>query len=445
MIAPRPKFGSELLEDAPCGVAVSDPEGRILYLNTTLKRWTGHENWTPDASEFQSMSGLFAGAGGIFYDAQVLPMIQLQGFVREIACDLLCNDTDTIPVLLSGIARTDDSGAICRHDYTLFDARERRLYERELQRRRAEADELAAIIRSSPNAIFRVAADGRVKSMNRGAALQSGHDAETAIGLPVSEVYPLKNEGNWFETYADPAREFTFEGESNSGRFFEITICPISDTENYSADYSVILRDVTTRKLAEQQTEIAVAEMRHRVKNTLGVVAGIARQSLPREHAMAFVPRLQALARAHDDLMRGPGIGLSLFEMLDATMVEAGGNSRVRIEGQDIGLGSRQATALNMVFHELVTNALKYGALSEPAGSVTLTCTTGEDGFTKITWVERDGPKVTEPKRTGFGTRMMRAMLSPDFTRHYSLNFASDGLCVEMEISPGEEPEANVH
>lgn len=176
---------AELLEDAPCGIVMTNPDGRLHYVNETLKRWLN----LPTGSERpQRMPDLMTGPGKLFYETHLAPMLRLQGFAREISCSLHVRHGPPLPVLLSGVARHDSKGQPTRFDFTIFDARERRMYEDNLRAARRKADELAAIVRTSPNAILRVDADGVILNWNAGAERLLGRSFDAVQGRCVQDL-----------------------------------------------------------------------------------------------------------------------------------------------------------------------------------------------------------------------------------------------------------------
>ena len=439
---------TELIEDAPCGIAVTDPDGRLRYVNKTLTQWLGlPPGGDPSRATFAS---LLTGPGRIFYDTHMAPMMRLQGFVREISCTLDVQDGPPLPVMLSGVARRDAQGVCTRFDYTVFDARERRAYEEALRRAKREAGELAAIVSSSPNAILRVDSGGCVRSWNNGAVRLLGRSAEQALGRPVAEAIQLLDRPGWFMREARALRdeaEISFEARHASARDFEVTLAPIGERglPGASEDWSVILRDVTRRKQAERRLQVIFDEMRHRMKNTLGVVAGIARQTLPRPSAEQLVSRLQALSSAHDALIRpdddiGSEPVVEIGALLAFSCKAAGGSARFVIQGPRVRLSARQATSMSMALHELVTNALKYGALSSEQGQVRVDYTLdgpGETGPFRLRWREVGGPPVTPPTRQGFGSKMIGLVLQAELGAEVRSEFAPEGFRFEVAFTAG--------
>lgn len=192
--------------------------------------------------------------------------------------------------------------------------------------------------------------------------------------------------------------------------------------------------DIHEQKTAEDHLNLMVLELNHRVKNNLATVQSIALQSLrgvesPHAAREAFLKRIAALASAHDILTReqweGAGVGEVAHGVLDAL---TGEHARVRIEGPPLRLDAKTALALSMAFHELGTNALKYGALSQPGGYVVLEWSTGPEGELSIGWTERGGPLVSPPERRGFGSRLLERGLAAELHGEVALRFEPAGL-----------------
>lgn len=432
---------TELVEDAPCGIVVTDPDGRLLFVNGTLKRWLNISVTTGAAPE--RLPDLMAGAGRLFYETHLAPMMHLQGFAREIACSMEVAGGDALPILLSGAARRDVAGKIVRCDYTIFAARERHIYEDELRTAQVKAEELAAIVRTSPNAILRVSEAGLIKSANAGAEKLLGKDAQAILKHPVQDLICFSTPREWFDRARErcsSASEAVIETRDAEGRHFETTVVPIGDTVVHSpADYSIILRDITAQKRAEQRLKVVMDEMKHRVKNTLAVVSGIARQTLPPDFRDAFIGRLHALSRAHDVLADDSQQAAEVRDLLELTAVEAGGDERFRISGpQNVGLSPEQAQSLSMALHELATNALKYGALSEPSGYVEVDCELTDQDSLRLVWQERDGPPVSPPTNHGFGSRMINTLLKLDLGAEVEIEYHPEGVRCEIVFKVGD-------
>jgi PAS domain S-box-containing protein len=201
--------------------------------------------------------------------------------------------------------------------------------------------------------------------------------------------------------------------------------------------------DVTEREEAAAQRELLLAEMSHRVKNTLAVVQAIARQTFKRAGTAAagraFEGRLAALAATHDLLTRDSWDSAPLTRLAaDALRADDARGARVALSGPEVLLPPKQAVALTLALHELFTNALKYGALSNDGGRVALAWRTG-DGTLRLAWSETGGPPVAPPARRGFGSVLIERALAHDCDATVRLAYPPDGLTcsIEMPLPPG--------
>ena len=192
--------------------------------------------------------------------------------------------------------------------------------------------------------------------------------------------------------------------------------------------------DIDERKRAEERRGMLINELNHRVKNTLAAVQSIARQTLRSDRPIEqtvdlFTARLVALSAAHDVLTRESWQGAPLKEIAEGALrpFVVQGEARITIAGPELRMGARAALALAMALHELAMNAAKYGALSNEAGTIALTWS-ARDAHLDLEWRESDGPPVTKPERTGFGTRLITQGLRADLDGGAELDFAPGGL-----------------
>ncbi|PIB91924.1 sensor histidine kinase [Caulobacter sp. FWC2] len=201
-------------------------------------------------------------------------------------------------------------------------------------------------------------------------------------------------------------------------------------------------RDDEARRAAERQ-QLMINELNHRVKNTLVVVQSLARHSLrpvadqgDLEHGLnQFNDRLYTLASAHDLLTRRNWEGADLGELLAEALKPYA--SQVSLDGPSVPLAPNAAVALAMIFHELATNASKYGALSTDSGKVAVSWSLGGRTLLTIEWRERGGPAVKPPERGGFGSRLIAASLKGDLAGSATFDYAPEGLtCVMSIIAP---------
>jgi len=179
---------------------------------------------------------------------------------------------------------------------------------------------------------------------------------------------------------------------------------------------------------AEAEQRLLNQEISHRLKNTLAMVQAIAGQTLRNvtEHDAvdAFMARLQALSTAHEILLKQSWSSARLREIIEKVMALHADEGRVTMEGPEIPVSPRMALSLSLILHELATNALKYGSLTNETGKVDIRWSIHgpeEDRSLQLLWQERGGPPVSEPKEGGFGSRLIRMGLagSGDVEKRY--------------------------
>jgi two-component sensor histidine kinase len=198
--------------------------------------------------------------------------------------------------------------------------------------------------------------------------------------------------------------------------------------------------DVTDEVEAKGRLKLVVQEVDHRANNLLAVVQSIVRLSKdddPQRLQRNIVGRIDALARAHQLVSdarweRGDLRRLVTEELLPYTLGEP---SRSSLQGPPMGLNSAEAQALAMGFHELATNAAKYGALRAPDGRISVTWRRDNGGARHIRWQEDGGPPVPAPARKGFGAKLLERTLRGvgGATR---LTWRSEGLVCDFELPP---------
>lgn len=213
--------------------------------------------------------------------------------------------------------------------------------------------------------------------------------------------------------------------------------------------------EVTSVVRAEAHQRMMVAELNHRVKNSLAVVVGIAIGTLPQGPMRdAFIARLKSLSRAHELLSEVNWSAVRLVEILrgEAASFIANGRERMVLTGPEVLVPPRVAQSLALVAHELTTNAAKYGALSVESGHVEVSWTVAENGIPtlRLVWREIDGPVIAARTRRGFGSRVIEREVTSGMNGTVSMEFAPGGLQAVIEVplerrtaaSPPRSPEA---
>jgi len=218
----------------------------------------------------------------------------------------------------------------------------------------------------------------------------------------------------------------------------------------------IIISDIGARKQVETeqqhyqgQLRLLINELNHRVKNTLATVQSMAAQTLRNEPEPAvafekFESRLLGLSQVHDVLTRESWHGAALRDVAEralAPFTEATG--RTHIAGPSVWLQPGGALTMALIFHELATNALKYGALSKPDGRVALDWAyDAENRALRLTWTESGGPPVATPTRRGFGSRLIERSLRGEMKGAATMDYRPEGLVCVMQVTLSEAAEA---
>lgn len=212
---------------------------------------------------------------------------------------------------------------------------------------------------------------------------------------------------------------------------------PLHDESGALVGAINMLIDISSVRRAEQHRQLLVNELNHRVKNALATVQSIALQSFGRGNAdeafRRFEERLVALSKAHDALTEEDWDSASLNSILSQTIfaLHAYDRSRFDIAGPDVRLSPRTALSLAMAFHELCSNAAKFGALSNAGGRVRVSWSIARDGGSpdiRISWTEEGGPPISPPDRKGFGSRLIERGLALELGGTVNLTFPAEGV-----------------
>ncbi len=215
---------------------------------------------------------------------------------------------------------------------------------------------------------------------------------------------------------------------------------PWRDNQGRIGGLVISWEDITASKQAEERQHMLMREVLHRTKNLLAVVQSIAAGTFRRTKdpaQQAFLSRLHALANAHGLLTDAAGEGAMLDDIARGQL--AGFVGAVSIDGPPVFLKPSAAQSFALVIHELATNAAKHGALSSPAGSVTIrwaVCSNSGTPKLRFLWEEKGGPPVVKPSHKGFGTVLLEHAIA-GIDSAPSIDFARTGLRYETETALG--------
>lgn len=211
---------------------------------------------------------------------------------------------------------------------------------------------------------------------------------------------------------------------------------PLSAIELISGIQSALLVRMRQRDVAEHiDREVELRrELNHRVKNILASVVSIFQMTRRGANTLGdltsdFEGRLHALSNVHSAVFQASREAVSISSITELTFApyQGRGADRVSAHGPELTLTGESSTTLALCLHELITNAIKYGALSHPSGTVSFSWAIAE-GVLNICWREAGGPPVVVPSRTGYGTRYIRSALTSLFGQRPLIDFRPGGL-----------------
>ena len=302
---------------------------------------------------------------------------------------------------------------------------------------------------SAPALIWVTDAVGAVTFANRHYETVFGRAAEAMSGSGWEQIVLPEDLDAYRRAFGRAMRDradfkHTTRGRDRHGRvlWFRCEGTPRFDADGEFVGYTGCNVEVTEAMVAQEQQRLLINELNHRVKNTLATVQSIAAQTArraesPEDFREKFETRLIALSQTHNALTRGGWESASLRELLSQEL-KPYASEQLRLDGPDVDLPTRVAVTLGMVFHELATNAAKYGALSSPTGMVRVSWQTvlgaGVPPVLVLQWREESGPPVKVPKRRGFGSRLIEGSVKGDLGGSSRMVFDPDGLNCRLEI-----------
>ncbi|PVE24787.1 hypothetical protein DC522_09240 [Microvirga sp. KLBC 81] len=329
-------------------------------------------------------------------------------------------------------------------------------------RKRAEAalreseERFRLIVESARNyAILITDPQDRITDWFAGAAFVFGWSAEEIIGQPGSILFTEQDrEAGEPEREIETARTKGFAQDvrwhlRKDGRqvFIEGSVAALRRPDGSLQGFLKIGQDTTERQAYEQtlraserHAKLLLAELQHRVRNTLGVIRSIARRTAatsatPEDYAMHLEGRIDAFARVQAAVTRNPlaGVDLEILVADELRAVTAHEGEQVKsISGPAMRLQPKPAETFALAIHELATNAVKYGALSIPEGRIAVTWTidrSGDEPRLVFQWIEtRVRLSSDKSRRRGFGTELIERTLGYELGSEAELDFTPHGL-----------------
>ncbi len=344
-------------------------------------------------------------------------------------------------------------GAInCFRDIT-----ERKQTERALERSQSDLREqeqrLAATYEHAAIGISEADADGRLLRVNEAMCDITGCAREELVGTYMFQrTYQPdvdQDRAAFRKQVAGDLGIYSVEKRMvrKDGRVIWISVrsAPVRDARGHFLFAVRVVQDITERKAAEERQKLLLDELNHRVKNTLATVQSLAKQTAGSASSAGafrerFEGRLIALSKAHDQLTMRNWQNADLRAILKAAMAPYVASAREQpvLRGEDVMLRPRAAVTLAMVFHELTTNAAKYGALSVPAGRIEVAwdirSPTSRKPCLCIDWREEGGPPVQKPLKKSFGSRFIEGSVPSELHGKAKLIYDPAGLHCTLEI-----------
>lgn len=300
---------------------------------------------------------------------------------------------------------------------------------------------LESVLNASKDCIKVLTFDGELVFMNEsGQAVMEVDDFGALKGLPWARFWEgtARNDAEQALATARAGGTGHFTGSAKTAkgtdRFWDVTVTHIPGRDSGAGHILSISRDITEAHRLEEQKELLSRELSHRVKNSLSLAQAIATQTFRGSDSgqlATYSTRLAALGAAQSLLLQKQWTSVSTNRLIEDALRPICSAERIALDVEDFEMDGRRALALALALHELGTNAIKYGALSQPGGSVLLSLST-KKGQLELIWREVGGPLVHLPLETGFGTRLITRNLQTDFGGKVELNYLPTGVVLTL-------------
>jgi PAS domain S-box-containing protein len=448
-----------ILDMLPIATFICDAKGTILQYNRrAVEIWgrtpqpeTTHQDFTADTNFF-NLDGTSAQTSMI---AEVLasgtPVRDAERIVER-------GDGTRVIVSVNIDPLRNTKGELVGAVNCFLDVTERKRTDAALESSRLHALEqeqrLAATYEHAAIGISEIAPDGTFLRVNEAITAITGYSREHLLANKLfTHTHPDDADPDREAFRKQIAGELEFYSVEKrfvrkDGRLIWLSVrsSPIRAADGHLLYLVRVVQDITERKASERRQKLLMDELNHRVKNTLATVQSLASQTArgaptPAAFRESFEGRLIALSKAHDQLTMHHWESAALRELLSANIAPyvVDGMERVVLRGEDVVLRPRAVLTLAMAFHELTTNAAKYGALSVPGGRIEIHWRSfrhEDDGrqLLRIVWTEQGGPPVAGPRERGFGSKLIEGSIAAELGGRASLAFDPAGLRCEIDI-----------
>ncbi|MBZ7926774.1 PAS domain S-box protein [Ensifer adhaerens] len=427
-----------IFSQSAAGIGQMDLTGRFLLVNNRFCEIVGYS----EAELLTMRMHDITFPEDVAESARRFKTMASTGQSYEIEKRYLRKDGSLVWVTSSVSALRDERGNFREAAAVIVDITERKRAQ-EVERR------LAAIIASSNDAILGIDLRMRITTWNAGAERLYGYSAEEMVGRSVMTLVPedrIDEEPAILRQVNAGLKVEPYETKRlhKDGRSVDVllSVSPIYDAYGSIVGASKLAHDITVRKEAERLQTVLVGELNHRVKNVFATVLAIARQTLGRSDAtdagevQAFEARLVSMARAHDLLTHGNWERAELQAIINQA-ISPYSQERFVVSGPQIQVPPRMVVSLSLALHELATNAAKYGALSTGDGQVSIMWSLQAGTPTRLTlrWQESGGPRVEQPSRKGFGSRLIQTLLAAELNGQVEISYHPAGLVCSVDAA----------
>lgn len=447
-----------ILDLLPVAAFICDARGTIVQYNRqAVEIWGARPKPGQSHAEFRANVRAFELDGRPITRYAIAEVLATGAPVRDIERLVERADSSRVIVSINVDPLFDDAGQLVGAINCFYDITERKRMDETLKYSRQlvleQEQRVAATYEHAAIGITEVAPDGRFLRVNEAICGMTGfsHDELLKVKL-YHNTHPDDVEPDRQLYWKQIAGELDFYSVEKrfirkDGRVIWLSVrsSPVFADKGHLLYLVRVLQDITERKAAERRAKLLIDELKHRVKNTLATVQSLASQTLradatPSAFRESFEGRPIALSKAHDQLTNRHWESAFLRDLLSASLAPfaAAGSDQIVLSGDDVELRPRAVLTLAMAFHELTTNAAKYGALSAAGGRVAISWRTvdGEASHRQlcIDWAEKGGPPVAPPQHQGFGSRLIERSIATELGGRARLSFKPDGLRCEIII-----------
>ena len=425
------EFSRSVLEASVDCIMVVDPAGKLEYVNPNGLKLLGASSL--DELRGRPWSHLWSKSAWPDIEQGYYAALQGKTHHLQLRDATATGEENCWDVTISPVR--SQKGLISQLVATARDITER-------QRASAAANRLAAIVEQSQDAIISFGRDEKIHSWNPGATQLFGYSEEEAAGQTAALVLGEREGGKNLDAIRSALGgnilSFDAQLRTKGRRLVDVSVnlAPLRDSDGAILGASAIIRDISERKMAEERAHLLMREVNHRAKNLLTVVQAIAHQSAkeidPQTFAENLTRRLMSLSASQDLIVSGNWVHVPIGDLVKSQLAPFGVPAdRLLLRGDPIVLKPEAAQGIGMAVHELATNAIKYGALSNEQGKISVGWSKVQNGgqaYFEMTWTEIGGPLVKPAHHRGFGRKVIERMAAEAVQGEVDYRFDPDGV-----------------